>query len=109
MAWLTPQNRHVNTSQVIVSVYQALEHNKKVALSVGNVFGWVFIYHFSVTGELLTIPVQRSGRFYTGLCFVVTLLKFCHICTNNPAIKALLMEIIGFWMVLTTSSEWVPK
>lgn len=41
--WLTSQNRHVNTSQVIVSVYQALEHNKKVALSVGDVFGWVFV------------------------------------------------------------------
>lgn len=30
------------------------------------------------------------------------MLKLCHICNNNPSVKALLTEMTTFWMVLTT-------
>jgi len=101
---LTFPNQHVTTSQVTVSVYRALEHNKGVALSAGKFCGWAFICRF--IGELLAcrpaVHLQRVDGLYTRQCFLVTMLKLCHICANTPSVKALLMEIIGFWMVLTT-------
>lgn len=36
-------NLHVHISQFTVSIYQALEHNKEVALSTGKFF-WLGIY-----------------------------------------------------------------
>lgn len=101
---LTSPNLHVNTSQVTVSVYQALEHNKEVALSAGKFCGWAFICGFGVIGELLecktAVHLQRIDRLYAGHCFLAVMLKLCHICTNNLSIKALPTGNTSFWMVL---------